>query len=117
MSKRRKIKKITIEIDGLPARIIDIDAGGELPEAIFFGDTAVKEILTPYYDGKDKKIKKKDVKTYWFPEILDKVFGAGAPDDKEKKVDKKVIDDIWDTEDAEGETLALLLKRPYCALE
>lgn len=119
MSKRPEIKKITVEFTGGKKREIIInDPAVDLPEAIFFGDLGVKDILTPFYqDNTDKKVKKGDVKTWWKKEAVDKIFGPGAPDDKEVLINATVIDAAWNTPDATGESVAILIKKPRCPLE
>jgi len=119
MSKRPEIKKITVEFTGGKKREIIInDPKTDLPEGIFFGDTGVKEILTPFYrNNPGKKIKKVNVKKWWKTEAVDKIFGAGAPDDKEVEITDQVITSAWDTPDASGEAVAMLVKKPGCPLE
>ncbi|NIM17972.1 MAG: hypothetical protein GTO45_38755 [Candidatus Aminicenantes bacterium] len=117
MSKRREVKKITIVMEGGKNKVFDIEGGDQLPVAIFFANPGVYEILTPFYNGKDIKIKKADVKDEWGNNITDKIFGPGAPDDKEVKIDAAVINDLWTTEDDDQLQRSMVLKKPRCPLE
>lgn len=118
MSKRPEIKKITVEFTGGKKREIIInDPKTDLPEAIFFGDLGVNEMLVPFYRANPgKKVKKGNVKKWWSKETVDKIFDPGAPDDKEVEIDETVIDKAWNTPDATGESAAVLVKIPGCPL-
>jgi hypothetical protein len=119
MSKRPEIKKITVEFTGGKKREIIInDPEKDLPEAIFFGNIGVKEILIPFYRiNPGKKIMKGNVKKWWKTEAVDKIFGTGASDDKEVEINEQVINTAWDTPDVSGESTAILVKKPGCPLE
>jgi len=113
MSKRREIKKITIVMEGGKNKVYDIENSGELPAALFFTDTGVYEILTPFYKGKNIKVKKVDVEQEWGQNITDKVFGSNT----EVTIDATVIDTLWTTPDADSLTRAYIDKKPLCPLE
>jgi hypothetical protein len=119
MNKRPEIKKITVEFTGGKKREIIInDPAKDLPEAIFFGNLGVEKMLTPFYKANPgKNVKKGNVKTWWSKEAVDKIFGAGAPDDEEVEINEQVIDSAWNTLDAGGESTAMLVKKPGCPLE
>jgi hypothetical protein len=117
MPERRKIKKITIEIDGKPDRVYDIAGGDELPMAIFFTSTAVHKMLSPFYKDLNTHLIRADVEKpeIWGKKIADKVFGTGT--EPSKKITESVIYDAWSTPDEDGKYLAMVVKKPYCPLE
>lgn len=111
---RPKVTKITVEVEGKEDIIIDTTT--VLPEAIFFGDKGVYQILAPFYVGKDIKMEKDEVKTNWGENIADKIFGPAAPGTTLKKIDDTFINDAWTTADDNGDLLVMLIKMPDCPL-
>jgi hypothetical protein len=100
---------ITVELsypDG-ETRTIKIDPAET--EAIFLSDRAVKEIFAPYYDKHESEMPK---------DRMVKRFGAKGErliKGKDKvKVDKKLVEELWEKEDPDGYLPALLSKSIDC---
>jgi len=117
---RPTVTKITVEFEkagGVKGtRIIDTTKGDELPEAIFFGDMGVYDILTPFYTGKTIQMTKDEVKKNWKENIANAIYGSTAKDDTLKTIDASFIKDAWTTKDDNGDLLVMMMKMPACPL-
>jgi len=106
---RPKVTGVTVNLlypDGA-TRTITIDP--IITEALFWSDRAVKEIFAPYYEKhksempKDKMVKRFGAK------------GEGLLGGEDKvKMDKNVIEDLWENDDPDGYLPAMLSKSIDC---
>lgn len=117
MSNRPKITKITVEFELEPKREIVITKPDDLPEAIFFGDVGVLQILPPFYVNNVVEMTKAKVKANWGTNIADAIFGPTTPDTEKKRIDQFFIETAWTTPDDNGKLLPMIRKIPGCPLE
>ena len=114
---RPTVKKITVEIEW--EGNTSTETITDLPEAIFFGDQGVYEILTPFYNGKTILMTKDEARNNWGDNIADKIFGAAEPGTASKKIDQQFIHDLWNTpkDAAADELLYMVRKLPECPIK
>jgi hypothetical protein len=106
-------------LKGVKREIIKNDPAVELPETIFFRDMGVKKILPIFYISEDKDLdmSKAEVEKKWGLNVANTIFGTRAKSTKTRPIDKKLIRQIWEAPDANGESTPMLIKIPGCPLE
>ncbi len=106
---RPKVTGVTVRLsypDG-ESKTIEIDPNKT--EALFWSDRAVKEIFAPYYE-KHKSEMPKDKMVKRFGAKGERLLGG---EDK-VKMDKNVVDDLWENDDPDGFLPAMLSKSINC---
>ncbi len=107
--KRPKVTGVTVDLlypDG-ETRTIKIDP--TKTEAIFLSDRAVKEIFAPFYEKYESEMTKDEIVNR-FGEKGERLIGG-----KDKiKVDKELVEELWEKEDPDGYLPALLSKSIDC---
>lgn len=111
--KRPKVTKVTVHVtypDGTTGTItVDPDDA----EALFWNEDSVLKILGSYYESKKPKheMTKKELIARFG--TIGKKVAKKIKDDK-FKVNKKVIEDLWNEEDDKGISLTMLAKSIFC---
>ena len=107
--KRARVTGITIDLVDTKgnARTVTIDP--KVTKALFWDDKSVLEILAPFYTTNNPEMTREELIDR-FGVIGRKVAGAS----QKIKVTKDVIKKLWEEEDDNGDSLALLSKTFIC---
>jgi len=110
MADRKKIKEITITLEGGQT----ITRTPDQVSAIFLNWDSIEQILVPFYKNNNREMTDAQVEKEFGKKAKDKVFQGTKG---YKKIDESFIATIWNTEgDTTNETPALIEKRPECII-
>lgn len=109
--KRPKVTGVTVQMTYPDGKTGTITIDPKDIEALFWNDRSVSDILGSYYESnKHMMTKKKMIGTFG---SRGKKVAAKKTKDK-FKVDKQVIEELWNEEDDNGNLPALLAKSIFC---
>lgn len=110
--KRAKVIGVTVELEDPKGNRKTVKIDPKVTKALFWDDKSVKDILAPFYKKKKTKMSKKDF-IGRFGTIGKKIAGS----QNEVEVTEDVIKKLWEEEDENGDSLALLSKTFMCLPE
>jgi len=112
MKKRSKVTGVTVDLvdpNGKP-RTVKIDP--KVNNALFWDDKSVLEILAPFYEKHSSEMTGTEFIAL-FGTIGKKIAGTK----KKITITKDVIEQLWEEEDDNGESLSMLSKTLLCGVE